>query len=1054
MNMTNWLGRMVHSSSQTRRWKTRSAGYGLAAEALENRQLMSNVTIDFDTLPDGEPVPDGMQLRDQYPGVSFGYIGRNGAPNALRPDNAPPDASGATGFALRPTGKAGDDGNYFDWYAEFEQPVDMFAVTVLSFNEDFTATMFLNGRQVAEQSFPGLSETNQNGEPVPPRRLWDRIQIGEADGELRFDRIEFDIQNGKRGRPEQPQGGPESWDNLEYHIAQDPIPHVSIEHDARIVEGDDGERNMEFVVRLDRPSDQPVSVRVHTRDGSARGSANGFPAEWGEPPDLVLADFVDWPAGFGAGSSTIAGWIQSHLDADAANGVYRGIDYTSLSQVVTFAPGETQRMVAVPVIGDTVVEPNEDFTVYLTPVTENITVGASRTGVILNDDAVLDTGSIRGTKYEDQNGNGERDSGEPGLAGVTIYLDQNNNGRLDDDERRTVSRSDDPSTDRVDETGMYEFADLPAGTWIVREVVPDGFQQTAPAQAGDGLTHDGNLHLIGAGDGVSGTFTGNVKVSTDGLGTNDRGDLLVEIENAGSVVERAFLHVVTRQHPRGPVVPDTIHFAGVDVPVQWLADGDVELTQYGFRTGRADVTEIVRSRIGGNAGRFAFEVDESPAEIQGIPVADYIEGTSLSVIYSNAAFPARTIAILEGGLSGGPTERQTITFPAPLTSAQAGTGAQMALGFQFGVLTQPGQPVQYNEVSVNGSLLSSTAGDDDDSVFHDRETGSNGSDGNHVTVGGVGDLPDNPADPSQRPVHGGTAHSHDDELYDLSSFLQLGDTQLTIDTWNNSNDDSLFLMVLTLPDLSGNSEPLPHIVELAEGEHVDGIDFGNQRIDVPPSCPRAGVADVDGDGHVNALVDGGLVARYLTGMRGDNLLAGLAPNVRPATMADDVESYLAQNIDRFDIDLDGAVSPLTDGLLFLRFLSGFRGTDLTDGVTGRSGRRTDPDAIADYLSPWLEDAQQPVALNECGVVEHPAVGRPALFTPARPSAPALHGADVDSPSIPARESGSVETDFVETGDSDEQILANRPEARETTSAFASDGFWTNDREMDELFELA
>ncbi len=40
-------------------------------------------------------------------------------------------------------------------------------------------------------------------------------------------------------------------------------------------------------------------------------------------------------------------------------------------------------------------------------------------------------GEIRGTKYEDLDGDGVRDAGEPALAGVTVYIDRNNDGVLD-----------------------------------------------------------------------------------------------------------------------------------------------------------------------------------------------------------------------------------------------------------------------------------------------------------------------------------------------------------------------------------------------------------------------------------------------------------------------------------------------------------------------------------------------------------------------------------------------------------------------------------------------
>ena len=56
-------------------------------------------------------------------------------------------------------------------------------------------------------------------------------------------------------------------------------------------------------------------------------------------------------------------------------------------------------------------------------------------GWYVDDVTITDTtsggGAIRGTKWNDLNGNGVRDRGEPALAGWTIYLDQNHNGVRD-----------------------------------------------------------------------------------------------------------------------------------------------------------------------------------------------------------------------------------------------------------------------------------------------------------------------------------------------------------------------------------------------------------------------------------------------------------------------------------------------------------------------------------------------------------------------------------------------------------------------------------------------
>lgn len=94
-------------------------------------------------------------------------------------------------------------------------------------------------------------------------------------------------------------------------------------------------------------------------------------------------------------------------------------------------------------------------------------------------------GSISGVKWDDANGNAERDPGEAGLAGVTIYADLNNNGQLDASEPSTVTSADIPETD-FDEGGLYTLEGLRAGDYVIREVVPDGFRQTFPV-IGDGI---------------------------------------------------------------------------------------------------------------------------------------------------------------------------------------------------------------------------------------------------------------------------------------------------------------------------------------------------------------------------------------------------------------------------------------------------------------------------------------------------------------------------------------------------------------------------------------
>jgi hypothetical protein len=151
----------------------------------------------------------------------------------------------------------------------------------------------------------------------------------------------------------------------------------------------------------------------------------------------------------------------------------------------------------------------------------------------------IEPGSIHGLKWLDENGNGQRDQDEPGLAGVTIYIDANLNGRFDGEEPYVKTMEDDPDTS-FDESGQYALTDLPAGEHYVNEVVPFGFVQTFPSTVGiliypppPGIgAHKVNLK---AGDVVEGIDFGNQKLEPgsihgikwldkNGNGTRERGE--------------------------------------------------------------------------------------------------------------------------------------------------------------------------------------------------------------------------------------------------------------------------------------------------------------------------------------------------------------------------------------------------------------------------------------------------------------------------------------------------------------------------------------------------
>ena len=107
--------------------------------------------------------------------------------------------------------------------------------------------------------------------------------------------------------------------------------------------------------------------------------------------------------------------------------------------------------------------------------------------------------------------------------------------------------------------------------------------------------------------------------------------------------------------------------------------------------------------------------------------------------------------------------------------------------------------------------------------------------------------------------------------------------------------------------------------------------------------------DVDDDGKTEALTDGLLVIRYTFGFSGEALVADAISNSAARSTAPDIEAYLKANEILLDVDGDGEVAALSDGLLIIRSLFGFSGTSLSADAIGTNALRTDGAAVASYI---------------------------------------------------------------------------------------------------------
>ena len=108
--------------------------------------------------------------------------------------------------------------------------------------------------------------------------------------------------------------------------------------------------------------------------------------------------------------------------------------------------------------------------------------------------------------------------------------------------------------------------------------------------------------------------------------------------------------------------------------------------------------------------------------------------------------------------------------------------------------------------------------------------------------------------------------------------------------------------------------------------------------------------DIDDNGKTDALTDGLLALRYMFGLSDAPLITGVIGQDSSRATSLEIESYLNENRSSLDIDGNGDISALTDGLLILRNLFGLEGGTLISDVIGDQSTRSQANAIIDYIN--------------------------------------------------------------------------------------------------------
>lgn len=274
---------------------------------------------------------------------------------------------------------------------------------------------------------------------------------------------------------------------------------------------------------------------------------------------------------------------------------------------------------------------------------------------------------------------------------------------------------------------------------------------------------------------LSGAYQG-AALSIDGWGGSSGGSLSVDTPT-GSEVLKAYLYA---SDVWGSGVNDVV-LAGntLSTSTGTLLAPNVNPAN----TMRWDVTSFMEPLIESTFGLQTFTYSE----------LGQMDGAVLVVVYKHTTTAGGTAIIMDGELAT-TGDSTTLSFASPY----AGGDVIMSLASSYSyngdsTTNTTGQVTTVDVVtsSTGSRRLTGCAGGNDDGNF----VAANGS---LMTVGGIGDSTGNP-DPA---CAGGAG---DDELYNLAlgnsadatPFLQAGDTSITFNTSNPTNDDNVFFLGFT-----------------------------------------------------------------------------------------------------------------------------------------------------------------------------------------------------------------------------------------------------------------
>lgn len=117
-----------------------------------------------------------------------------------------------------------------------------------------------------------------------------------------------------------------------------------------------------------------------------------------------------------------------------------------------------------------------------------------------------------------------------------------------------------------------------------------------------------------------------------------------------------------------------------------------------------------------------------------------------------------------------------------------------------------------------------------------------------------------------------------------------------------------------------------------------------QAYGVGPVC----ILDLDGNGRIDALSDGLMLVRTMLGLSGTAVTAGAIGSGATRTTWSQIQPYM--NSAAYNVDGNAAPDAATDGIMLIRAMFGMKGVNVTTGALGIGATRNTWTAIRNHVN--------------------------------------------------------------------------------------------------------